>query len=209
MYTVPELATFLVERCGVDRSSLVQVPAPACLLGSSTNCLPADRTRLATVQLQLPTSAAGPRTTVPSSQSPNRNSSWPIAELQRSQLLDRNQLSWFRLPDALETDFLTQICDRGMLDTKCYVPAALWEEILSEFLKLTLPHILTGAQLKHADDLGETDASLLARYDLVLHLRTAADGALDAYDTGPSHRPTPSVSGLSSVCCCSRQRGKD
>ena len=102
-----------------------------------------------------------------------------------------------------------QICDRGMLDTKCYVPAALWEEILSEFLKRTLPHILTDAQLKLADDLGETNESLLARYDLVLHLRTAADGALHAYDTGPSHRPTPSVSGLSSVRCCSRQRGKD
>jgi len=55
------------------------------------------------------------------------------------------------------------LCDRGMLDTKCYVPPALWEHI--------------------SETIGDSDPSLLKRYDVVLHMVTAADGAADAYET--------------------------
>jgi hypothetical protein len=56
------------------------------------------------------------------------------------------------------------LCDRGMVDSKCYMPAEAWGRLLAA--------------------LGQTDAGLCEdRYDLVLHLVTAADGAEDAYRT--------------------------
>ena len=55
------------------------------------------------------------------------------------------------------------LCDRGLLDSKAYVPVELWQDIL--------------------DDLGSTDEQLRARYDLILHFVTAADGAREAYTT--------------------------
>src|SRR5262245_29748326 len=50
------------------------------------------------------------------------------------------------------------ICDRGAMDGKAYVDAALWQELLSE--------------------LGHDPAQLRdGRYDAIVHLVTAADGA--------------------------------
>lgn len=56
------------------------------------------------------------------------------------------------------------ILDRGLLDVGAYLPAAVW----------------TGVILAEN---GLTEASLAARYDLVLHLVTAADGAEKFYTT--------------------------
>ena len=49
------------------------------------------------------------------------------------------------------------IMDRGLMDIKAYVPEATWRELLQR--------------------MGLTEELLLARYDAVLHLVTAADGA--------------------------------
>src|SRR5262249_40499822 len=54
------------------------------------------------------------------------------------------------------------ICDRGVMDGKAYVAAALWEALLGE--------------------LGHDEARLRdGRYDAVVHLVTAADGAEKYY----------------------------
>ncbi|CAM9687502.1 unnamed protein product, partial [Heterosigma akashiwo] len=55
------------------------------------------------------------------------------------------------------------ICDRGLLDVKAYMPRALWEEVL--------------------DAMGLREPDLVARYDLVLHMVTAAKGAEKFYTT--------------------------
>jgi CYTH domain-containing protein/predicted ATPase len=54
------------------------------------------------------------------------------------------------------------LCDRGMMDTKAYVTPDMWQTIL--------------------DNLGQTEVQLRdQRYDAVIHLVTAADGAEDFY----------------------------
>jgi hypothetical protein len=54
------------------------------------------------------------------------------------------------------------ICDRGILDMKAYMPPPVWAALLAKA--------------------GVTEAAIVARYDLVVHLVTAADGA-EAYYT--------------------------
>lgn len=53
------------------------------------------------------------------------------------------------------------LCDRGVLDDKAYVTKEEWQKILSQF--------------------GTTDLQLMNRYDLVIHLRTAALGKEEFY----------------------------
>eukprot|EP00927_Polykrikos_kofoidii_P027148 TRINITY_DN23997_c0_g1_i1.p1 TRINITY_DN23997_c0_g1~~TRINITY_DN23997_c0_g1_i1.p1 ORF type:complete len:289 (-),score=59.20 TRINITY_DN23997_c0_g1_i1:245-1111(-) len=55
-------------------------------------------------------------------------------------------------------------CDRGVMDIAAYLPKESWEEILA-------------AQRM-------TESSILARYDAVMHLVTAADGAEAFYKSG-------------------------
>lgn len=55
------------------------------------------------------------------------------------------------------------VMDRGVMDPSAYMPHDVWESILARN--------------------GWTDADFLARYDLVLHLVTAADGAEKFYTT--------------------------
>lgn len=54
-------------------------------------------------------------------------------------------------------DNVVVVYDRGMLDVKAYAPADIWQALLAEF--------------------HQTEEELLARYDIVVHLVTAADGA--------------------------------
>lgn len=54
------------------------------------------------------------------------------------------------------------LCDRGTCDGRAYMPNAMWQEILND----------NGLDIIRIRD---------ARYDLVIHLVTAADGALDFY----------------------------
>jgi predicted ATPase len=53
--------------------------------------------------------------------------------------------------------------DRALLDMKAYMPPAMWADLLRSY------------------GLAGGEAEVMARYDLVLHLVTAADGALHAY----------------------------
>eukprot|EP00611_Tribonema_gayanum_P006704 TRINITY_DN1600_c0_g1_i1.p1 TRINITY_DN1600_c0_g1~~TRINITY_DN1600_c0_g1_i1.p1 ORF type:complete len:278 (-),score=103.72 TRINITY_DN1600_c0_g1_i1:795-1505(-) len=53
------------------------------------------------------------------------------------------------------------ICDRAAMDVKAYLPEAQWRDVLRA--------------------LGATERALLARYDVVAHLTTAADGAAAHY----------------------------
>lgn len=55
------------------------------------------------------------------------------------------------------------ICDRGTLDISAYISLEMWQEL--------------------ADSVGMTIAQLRGRYDAVLHLVTAADGAEEFYTT--------------------------
>jgi predicted ATPase len=55
------------------------------------------------------------------------------------------------------------VMDRGLLDIPAYLPSAQWHEVLKAN--------------------GTTEAALSARYDMVLHLVTAADGAEAYYTT--------------------------
>lgn len=55
------------------------------------------------------------------------------------------------------------ICDRGALDISTYISAEMWHEL--------------------CDSCHTTPEQLLSRYDAVLHLVTAADGAEHAYTT--------------------------
>lgn len=69
----------------------------------------------------------------------------------------------FALEDALLAfagaagDRAVLVCDRGAMDGKAYLPAPLWAELLAET--------------------GHDEAALLGRYDAVVHLVTAAEGA--------------------------------
>lgn len=55
------------------------------------------------------------------------------------------------------------ICDRGSLDVAAYLPTDLWQRTLA--------------------NTGHTKESLTSRYDFVIHLVTAADGAEEFYTT--------------------------
>ena len=66
------------------------------------------------------------------------------------------------------------LCDRGLMDIRAYVPERVWRSIL--------------------DEIGQTEVGLRdARYDAVLHLVTAADGAEEFYTTANNvaRRETP------------------
>ena len=86
------------------------------------------------------------------------------------------QLSLCRLQIALE-DNLTNlakssgrpsivIMDRGLIDAKGYMTSDIWKRVLE-----TLPDV-------------DSDEDCLQRYDGVVHLVTAADGAIDYYKSG-------------------------
>eukprot|EP01052_Picozoa_sp_SAG31_P065172 SAG31_NODE_23997_length_491_cov_1.038265_1_plen_85_part_01 len=56
------------------------------------------------------------------------------------------------------------LCDRGMMDSKCYMPNTTW--------------------CKLCEQLGLAESALCEeRYDLVVHMVTAADGAEEAFTT--------------------------
>lgn len=55
------------------------------------------------------------------------------------------------------------VCDRGLLDDKAYVSEEEYQQLIKDF--------------------GTTQFDLLNRYDLVLHLKTAADGKAEFYTT--------------------------
>ena len=55
------------------------------------------------------------------------------------------------------------LCDRGLMDGSAYIDKELWEVILEE-MNLDIP-------------------SIMSRYDMVIHLVTAADGAQEFYQT--------------------------
>jgi hypothetical protein len=100
------------------------------------------------------------------------------------------QLSVCRLQMALEAN-LTRIAEsrldtypksvlimdhRGILDNKGYMDAAMWQQLLDNLHK-------------EASDSGKiskglTEADILARYEGILHLVTAADGAEAFYKSG-------------------------
>lgn len=65
------------------------------------------------------------------------------------------------------------LCDRGVIDDKAYVEPKVWKELLKEF------------SIKEFD--------LMSRYDLVLHLRTAALGKEEFYtlDNNSARTETP------------------
>jgi len=65
------------------------------------------------------------------------------------------------------------ICDRGVVDIRAYVPEDMWEEIISE--------------------IGEENGSLLHRYSAVIHLVTAADGAVSFYGNATNSIRTETV----------------
>ncbi len=62
---------------------------------------------------------------------------------------------------AMPGEKILIICDRGALDTKCYISPEEYTHVL--------------------DSLGEEEGILLAGYDAVFHLVTAADGASEHY----------------------------
>lgn len=62
-----------------------------------------------------------------------------------------------------QTEPTIVVCDRGTLDISAYMDSDTWKEI--------------------TDGVGVTDGQMLSRYDLVLHLRTAADGLEQFYTT--------------------------
>jgi hypothetical protein len=67
------------------------------------------------------------------------------------------------------------IFDRGLLDAKGYMSEDLWLRCLRE---------LRNRSDDHADLSGVTEECLLRRYDGVIHLTTAADGAVKYYKWG-------------------------
>ena len=88
------------------------------------------------------------------------------------QLLLDFEVSMMRLQLAMEKAFVdiarstgrmaVVVCDRAAVDIKAYVPHQLWVQVL--------------------EVVGETDESLLNRYDTVCHMVTAADGAEAFYN---------------------------
>ena len=70
--------------------------------------------------------------------------------------------------------------DRGMLDTKAYVPNSLWTQILNE--------------------IGESEEDLLNRYHLIIHMTTAANGAVHAYGTADNVARTETLTEAIDKC---------
>jgi len=69
--------------------------------------------------------------------------------------------SFIQIANSLEGQTSVVVMDRGLLDIAAYMPKELWEQVLAR--------------------IGVTENQLAARYDLVLHLTTAADGAEQFY----------------------------
>jgi predicted ATPase len=102
-------------------------------------------------------------------------------EASREQLL-AFQRAIIRVQIALEDGFLDYaahqdrqallLCDRGVMDGGAYLPGDLWHRLRSET--------------------GKTEEQLLARYDAVVHLVTAANGAEPFYnkETNPDRYET-------------------
>lgn len=70
---------------------------------------------------------------------------------------------YLRAAKGMRVDKILMVCDRGMLDNKCYMTADEFERVIA--------------------DLGYAEAELCNRYDAVFHLVSAAKGAEDFYGT--------------------------
>lgn len=79
-----------------------------------------------------------------------------------------NEEALYAEAEAMEGDRVTVFCDRGLLDNRAYVTA-------EEFARYAAPH-------------GMSEGKLRNRYDAVLHLVTAADGAPSHYHYGNTVR---------------------
>ncbi|CAB9526803.1 expressed unknown protein [Seminavis robusta] len=73
------------------------------------------------------------------------------------------------------------IYDRGILDTKGYVDNDTWQRILSE---LSTSGATDAAERPGLFTMGVTEDYVLKRYDGVVHLVTAAEGAQEFYKSG-------------------------
>jgi len=69
------------------------------------------------------------------------------------------------------------IFDRGLLDGKCYMPDEMWDEIMQKFGGGDEEDHITGVSTEY----------IHARYDAVVHMVTAADGASQHYRWGNVH----------------------
>jgi hypothetical protein len=81
---------------------------------------------------------------------------------------EKNYLAIARLHAETRGTPAVLLCDRGVFDGKSFVQDAEWDEIL-------------GAE-------GLQEEALLERYDMVCHLVTAAKGAPEHYEWGPTSR---------------------
>lgn len=69
---------------------------------------------------------------------------------------------FFRLAETQTVPTLV-VCDRGTLDISAYMTPEMWNEIIQK--------------------VGVTTEQMLSRYDAVLHLKSAADGLEECYNT--------------------------
>ena len=69
--------------------------------------------------------------------------------------------SFYHLAETIKEQPCVIICDRGVFDISAYISSEMWKELV--------------------DGVGETMSGLKARYDAVLHLVSAADGAEQYY----------------------------
>jgi predicted ATPase len=106
------------------------------------------------------------------------NSGFPYPGLEGGELLMEFEVQLFKTQLQLEDTTVSMaeardtllrhrpsvvFFDRGLIDMKAYMPPEMWAAVLERFKV--------------------TEEQLVARYDLVLHLVTAADGALGFYTT--------------------------
>jgi len=70
---------------------------------------------------------------------------------------------YLRAARGMREDRILMVCDRGMLDNKCYMTADAFDRVIAE--------------------LGYAEAELCGRYDAVFHLVSAAKGAEEFYGT--------------------------
>ncbi|MBO7673842.1 MAG: ATP-binding protein [Atopobiaceae bacterium] len=70
---------------------------------------------------------------------------------------------YLRAAQGMREDRILIVCDRGMLDNKCYMSADEFDRVIA--------------------DLGYTEDELCRRYDAVFHLVSAAKGAEEYYGT--------------------------
>jgi hypothetical protein len=83
----------------------------------------------------------------------------------------KSQEDIFKRVSALRPDHTVMLLDRACIDGKMFCSAEEWSQVL--------------------DLCKETEESLLARYDLCVHLTTCADGRPEFYQFGPgSNNPS-------------------